>query len=71
MSANCPIIACPAVMRPTGCGFHQNGQPCQHPKWRDAYRWCVHPVESILAVIAELGRAEWKRRVKAVQGGTE
>lgn len=69
MSRDCPITACPAVTRPTGCGFHQNGQPCQHPKWRDAYRWCVHPVRSVLSVIAQIGRVEWNRRVAEIVQG--
>lgn len=34
----------------------------------EAHCWRFHPVESMLAAIAQIGRAEWKRRVKAVQG---
>jgi len=34
----------------------------------DAYRWRTRPIESVLAVIAELGRETWRQRVDAVQG---
>ncbi len=68
MSANCPITKCRAATHNPGCGFHPNGLQCQHPHWRDAYRWRVYPVKSVLAVIVELGREVWRRRVKVVQG---
>ncbi len=68
MSPNCPIVECRAATHNPVCGFHPNGLQCQHPAWRDAYRWRVHPVKSVLEMIAQVGRAEWKRRVKAVQG---
>ncbi len=68
MTTQCPITQCPAATRNPGCGFHPNGLTCAHPQWRDAYRWRVHPLRSLLAVVAQVGATEWRRRVDCVQG---